>query len=103
MPDIVLTRHDGEPFRLSDYRGQVVALYFGYTNCPDICPRTLSSYERTLRELPQELRDELHVVMVTVDPERDSAEVLANNVPRFDPDFGGATGDPREVQAALAS
>jgi protein SCO1 len=103
MPDIVLTRHDGEPFRLSDYRGQVVALYFGYTNCPDVCPLTLSSYERALRELPEALRDEVHVVMVTVDPERDSAAVLANYVPRFDPGFVGATGDPREVQAALRS
>ncbi len=101
MPDIVLTRHDGDPFRLSDHRGEVVALYFGYTNCPDVCPLTLSTYERALRELPAELRGRVQVVMVTVDPERDTEEALASYVPRFDPAFVGATGDLTEVQAVL--
>lgn len=101
VADFVLTRHDGEAFRLSDLEGDVVAIYFGYTHCPDICPLTLNNLARAKALLPEELRDDFQVVMLTADPARDTAEVLANYVPFFDPKFIGVTGSEAAIAEVL--
>jgi len=96
-PDFTLTRHDGEQFTLSDLEGDIVALYFGYTHCPDICPLTLRNFAEAKKLLPEDLQDELQVVMVTADPARDTVEVLSTYVPLFDPAFIGVTGTEDEL------
>ena len=87
-----LTDHHGKPRNLEDFRGKVVVVFFGYTQCPDVCPTTLA----TLREVREKLGPDgkrLQVLFVTVDPERDTEQVLAQYVPAFDPDFLGLYGD----------
>lgn len=101
VPDFTLTGHDGEPFSLSDLGGDVVALYFGYTHCPDICPLTLNNFARAKALLPRELQDEFQVVMLTADPARDTPEVLASYVPFFDAAFIGVSGSQADVAAVL--
>ena len=101
VPDFTLTGHDGEPFSLSDLEGDVVALYFGYTHCPDICPLTLNNFARAKALLPRELQDEFQVVMLTADPARDTPEVLANYVPFFDSAFIGVSGSEGDVAEVL--
>ena len=79
---------------LADYRGKLVLLFFGFTHCPDVCPSTLSaltSARRQLADLPADQRP--GVVLVSVDPQRDTVERLAEYVAFFDPDFTGVTGD----------
>lgn len=87
-----LADHNGKPRQLDDFKGKVVALFFGYTHCPDICPTTLADLARA-KKLLGERGDELQVLMVSLDPERDSAEVLKQYVPSFDPSFIGLRGD----------
>ena len=90
----------GSPaLRLAGLRGKVVLLYFGYTFCPDACPTTLSE----LKKVPAALgdrADEVQVVMVSVDPQRDTPEVLREYLSYFDPSFLGLTGTEEEVLAA---
>lgn len=91
--DFSLTDQNGNTFRLADQRGKVVVLFFGYTNCPDICPATMSDMQVVLNRLGNQ-RDQLKVVLVTVDPERDTSERLQRFVGMFDNDIVGLTGDP---------
>ena len=87
-PEIVGTNWDDSSFRLSDHRGKAVILFFGYTSCPDICPFTLHRMKRLYAQLgPQ--AEELAVVFVSVDPDRDSKDKLGKYVPGFDPRFFG--------------
>ena len=90
--DYALTGHDGKPRGLADFRGKVVVVFFGYVQCPDVCPTTLSTL-RTVREKLGPDADKLQVVFITVDPERDTREVLSQYVPAFDPSFVGRSGD----------
>ncbi len=99
VPDFTLTAAGDQPVSLSDFRGQWVYLYFGYTFCPDACPITLSKLAR-LREALGEDADKMQVIMVTVDPERDTPEVLADYVTRFDPSFIGLSGTNEAIDAA---
>ena len=101
IPDFELTAHTGEPISPDDFDGEVVAIYFGYTHCPDVCPLTLSNFARAKAELPEEVRDDLQVLMLTVDPERDTVEALGGYVPHFDEAFLGLSGTPAEVREAL--
>jgi len=95
-PDFTLTSTNGQLVSLSDFRGQLVVLYFGYTFCPDVCPTTLFEYKQALALLgPQ--ADQVQVIMVTVDPERDTPETLAQYLTQFSPDFLGLTGTLDEV------
>lgn len=96
-PEFTLQGSNGKPVRLADHRGKVVALGFGYTSCPDVCPTTLADLAKARRKLGSGAAD-MRVVYVTVDPERDSAAVLREYLAAFDPTFVGATGSP----AALA-
>jgi protein SCO1/2 len=97
--ELALTGHDGKPRTLADFRGKAVVLSFGYTHCPDICPTTLADIAAALKKLgPDAAR--VQVLFATVDPERDTAEVLAKYVPAFDPAFLGLTGDAAAAQRA---
>ncbi len=89
-PDVSLPDQHGQPFRLSAQGGNVVMLYFGYTNCPDLCPTTLSDLKGVRQQLGQDA-NHLRVVMVTVDPARDTPSVLGQYLANFDPSFIGLT------------
>ena len=95
-PDIELQGSNGQPVSLADFEDQVVVVYFGYTFCPDVCPITLSKLARARAMLGDDA-DDVQVVMVTVDPERDTPEVLREYAARFDPTFLGLTGDPADI------
>lgn len=82
----------GKPRSLGDYRGKVVALFFGYTHCPDVCPTTLADMAQVMRQLEKD-SDKLQVLFVTLDPERDTRELLAQYPPAFHPGFVGLSGD----------
>lgn len=99
VPDFTLTGSDGSPVSLSDFRGQYVYLYFGYTFCPDMCPTTLAKLSQVRSELGDEA-SQMRVVMVSVDPERDTPEALGDYVTRFDPTFIGLTGSKADIDAA---
>jgi len=91
-----LTDHTGKPRSLADFKGRVVALFFGYTHCPDVCPTTLSDMKQAMKLLGSKA-DELQVLFVTLDPERDTQEVLAQYVPVFDQRFIGLYGSNEEI------
>lgn len=96
--DFTLTTTTGEPMSLSDFRGKYVVLFFGYTSCPDVCPTTLSDIQQMLKELGAKRAEDVQVVMVTVDPERDTAQQLAAYLHYFDPSFIGMTGSVADIQ-----
>lgn len=94
--DIRLTDHAGKPRSLSDFRGKVIAVFFGFTHCPDVCPTTLADLRTVMSNLGPEA-DRLQVLFVSVDPKRDTPEVLSKYVPSFHPSFLGLTGTPESV------
>lgn len=98
--DFALTAADGTRRTLADFRGKAVAIFFGYTQCPDVCPTTLAALADTMRKLGAGA-DRVQVLFVTVDPERDTPALLAQYVPAFDPRFVGLYGD-RDATAAVA-
>ncbi len=99
--DFTLTNHHGEPARLSDFQGRAVLLFFGYTHCPDVCPLTLAKVTRLLAA--EGLGpDEVSVLLVTVDPENDTPERLAEYVSGFQPYVTGLTGEEAELRQILA-
>ena len=90
--DFTLTDPAGKQRTLADYRGKVVVLFFGYTQCPDVCPTTLSTLAETMKSLGTDA-SRVQVIFVTVDPDRDTAEVVKSYVSAFDPSFVGLRGD----------
>ena len=96
---LALTGHDGKPRTLADFRGKAVVLFFGFTHCPDICPTTLADMAGVLKQLGPD-SDRVQLLFVTVDPERDTPQVLAQYVPAFDPRFLGLYGDVAATQRA---
>lgn len=98
--DFHLIDHNGRPRSLSDFRGKVVMLFFGYTHCPDVCPTTMADMARVRAKLGEDGR-RVQGLFVTVDPKRDTPQVLAQYVPAFDPSFLGLYGD-EQTTAALA-
>jgi protein SCO1 len=92
-----LTDHTGKPRTLVDFRGSVTAIFFGFTHCPDICPTTLAQMKAVLAELGSDAK-RVQVLFVTVDPERDTAEVLRQYVTAFDPSFIGLTGSVDDIK-----
>jgi protein SCO1/2 len=93
-----LVDHTGKPRTLADFRGKVVLMFFGYTQCPDVCPTTMIEMARVMKELgPQ--ADGVQVLFVTLDPQRDTREVLSQYVPAFDKRFIGLYGDAAQTAA----
>jgi protein SCO1/2 len=86
--DFSLTDHTGQTRTLADFRGKVVAVFFGYTHCPDVCPTTLSDFAAARQQLGADAK-RVQVIFVTVDPQRDTPELLRAFVPAFDPSFLG--------------
>ena len=97
--ELSLTGHDGRPRTLADFTGKAVVLSFGYTHCPDICPTTLVDMAGVVKALGKDA-GRVQVIFVTVDPERDTPEVLAKYVPAFNPGFLGLSGDVAATQRA---
>ncbi len=100
--DFHLTDHNGQPRSMADYRGKVVVLFFGYIHCPDVCPTTLADLAHVLRLLGQDA-ERVQVLFATLDPQRDTPELLAKFVPAFHPSFLALVGDEQTTdQAARA-
>jgi len=96
--DFALTDHNGKPRTLADFKGKVVLMFFGYTQCPDVCPTTMAEMAAVMKELgPQ--ADQVQVLFVTIDPERDTQQLLAQYVPVFDPRFLGLYGTAEQTAA----
>ena len=96
--DFTLTAHTGERVSLRDFRGKLVLLYFGYTFCPGICPTTLANVAQVLDQLGARA-NQVQLLMISVDPERDTADKLAAYVTHFHPSFIGLTGSVTDVVA----
>jgi protein SCO1/2 len=97
-PDFSLRGSDGGELTLGRFRGKVVALAFGFTSCPDVCPVTLGTLREARKRLVADGRD-LQVVYITVDPERDDAERMRVYLASFDASFAGGTGTPEQLEA----
>ncbi|MGL1833106.1 SCO family protein [Rhodocyclaceae bacterium SMB388] len=93
---LALTDHHGEPRTLADFKGKVVTLFFGFTQCPDVCPTSMMTMSEVMAALGPDA-DRLQVLFVTVDPERDTLELLASYVPAFDSRFLGLVGTPEQI------
>ncbi len=98
-PDFTLTNADGQEVQLSDFQDKIVLLYFGYTFCPDVCPSSLSDLKLVQNKL-DESGEKIQVIMVTIDPERDTPEKIAEYVAHFHPTFIGLSGTKEEIDAA---
>jgi protein SCO1/2 len=83
--------------KLTDFKGKAVVVFFGFTHCPDVCPTTLAELATVMKELGP-LADKVQVLFITVDPERDTPELLAKYVPAFDPRFLGLAGSVAETE-----
>jgi protein SCO1/2 len=94
--EIQLTRDTGTGFRLSETRGKVVMLFFGYTSCPDVCPTTMAEAKQALERLGDEA-NQVQVLFVTVDPERDTPERVQEYVNHFNSSFIGLSGTEPEL------
>lgn len=104
VPPFLLEVHDGSRLDPARLRGRWTFVFFGYTNCPDVCPTTLlelAQAKRSLADLPADRQPA--VVMVSVDPRRDTRDVLARYVPHFDPMFLGASASPEALLAFATS
>ena len=99
---LTLTDHNGKLRSMSDFKGKVVVLFFGFTHCPDVCPTTMSDLKQAMKLLGKK-SDAVQVLFVTVDPERDTQEVLAKFVPSFDARFIGLRGSLQETAETLGN
>lgn len=99
--DFTLQSADG-PVSFSDFRGKALAVYFGYSYCPDICPTTLSNLTGALKKLPPEQASQMQVVFISVDPERDTPESLKDYVEYFNPGYIGVTGTKEQIDEVVA-
>lgn len=93
-----LNDHSGKPVTLESYKGKVVVLFFGFTHCPDVCPTTMAEMSAVMKELGPDA-DKVQVLFATLDPERDTKELLSQYVPGFDSRFVGMYGTPEQVAA----
>ncbi|MPQ86330.1 SCO family protein [Pseudomonas sp. MAFF 730085] len=106
LPSVTMTNQDGQPVLVNALKGKWSVLFFGYTFCPDICPTTLAQLRQIKSELPKEAVDKLQVILVSVDPNRDTPAQLKQYLGYFDPQFQGLTGasvgDVQKVSNALS-
>lgn len=99
---LALTDHTGKKRTMSDFAGKVVVLFFGYTHCPDVCPTTMADMKQAMKLLGDKA-GQVQVLFVTVDPQRDTQEVLAQFVPAFDKRFIGMWGTLQETAETMAN
>lgn len=100
LPDFELRAATGQPFHLSQVKGDIALVYFGYTFCPDVCPLTMADVRQALNGLAQG-RERVHVIFISVDPERDTPPVLGRYLKAFDPSFIGLTDDFEKVKEVM--
>ncbi|UTF59129.1 SCO family protein [Gilvimarinus sp. DA14] len=96
--DFELLNQNGEPFTKDDLTGQWSLLFFGFTHCPDICPTTMADMARLKQNLPADIAAQTQGVLVSLDPARDTPELLKDYVAYFDPEFVGVTGDFLQIR-----
>ncbi len=96
-PDFELTGAGGQRVKLSDFRGKIVLLFFGYTFCPDVCPTTMLELKKAMDILGPEKASKVQVIMISVDPERDTPDRVDAYAKNFNPNFIGLTGTPDEI------
>jgi len=102
LPEVTLTDQDGEPFVFGDTEGRHQLVFFGYINCPDVCPLTLGRLGQALQQMGSNA-SQVQVVFVSVDPERDSLERLRTHVSTFGPEFVGVTGLDEQLQEVTSA
>jgi len=95
--DFTLTSNKG-PVSLSDFKGKAVAIFFGYRSCPDVCPTSLLTMANAIKALPEDQQKRAHGLFITIDPERDTAENMAEYSTHFHPQITGLTGSADEIQ-----
>lgn len=100
-PEFTLTGHTGEKVSLSDFKGKAVLVFFGYTNCPDICPVTMSTLKSTTDFLGND-KSKVQVLFITIDPERDNIEKLSSYIPYFGEGFIGLTGTTEQIDKVVS-
>ncbi|MDR0279357.1 MAG: SCO family protein [Paucimonas sp.] len=98
VPDLEMTDADGQPVKVDQLKGKWSLVFFGYTFCPDICPTTLAQLRQVKSELPKEAVERMQVVLVSVDPNRDTPTQLKQYLGYFDKDFIGLTGSLEATQ-----
>jgi protein SCO1/2 len=98
LPDLMMTNQDGQPVQINEFKDKWTLLFFGYTYCPDICPTTLAQLRQIKSELPKEALSKLRVVLISVDPNRDTPQQLKQYLGYFDKDFVGLTGSVPDIQ-----
>ncbi|MGO4001748.1 MULTISPECIES: SCO family protein [Pseudomonas] len=96
LPDVQMTNQDGQPVTINELKGKWSLLFFGYTFCPDICPTTLAQLRQIKSELPADAGDKLQIILVSVDPHRDTPQQLKQYLGYFDPQFIGLA--PKSVE-----
>lgn len=96
---LALTDHTGKPRTLEDFKGKIVVIFFGFTQCPDVCPTTLAEMGKVVKELGAD-GDKVQVLLVSVDPERDTPELLKQYTTAFHPSFLGLYGDMEATKRA---
>ena len=101
LPNFGLIDFDGRPRTLADYRDQVVVIYFGYVHCPDACPAELFKLDQVMKLLGPKSK-QVRVLFITLDPERDTPQVLKGYVTAFNPAFVGLTGTTAQIDQAAA-
>jgi protein SCO1/2 len=103
LPSLALTDQNGQALQVDQLKDKWSLLFFGYTFCPDICPATLAQLRQLQGMLPADAKDKLRVVLVTVDPHRDTPEQLKKYLGFFDPAFLGLTGSQEDLQKLAAA
>lgn len=94
-----LVDHHGKNVTYADFQNKYMLIYFGYTFCPDICPMELQIMSDALDRIPENILDEITPIFITVDPERDTVEIMAEYVPAFHPKMIGLTGSMEQIKA----
>jgi len=101
-PDFHLSDVSGKARSLADFRDKVVLVFFGYTHCPEVCPTTMADLAQAMRKLGPDAQ-KVQVIFITLDPARDTPQLLAKFVPYFDPSFMGLYGDDKATAEAAQS
>ncbi|HEY4542497.1 MAG TPA: SCO family protein [Noviherbaspirillum sp.] len=98
--DFALPDHNGKMRTLADFRGKAVLVFFGFTHCPDVCPTTLSEMASVMQQLGPDA-ERVQVLFISVDPERDTPQILSQYVPAFHPSFLGLVGNVAQTEAVV--